>query len=95
MYCLDSRNFFLHGSFPKPKKNVYEKLNQKDLIYIVGTRLMMLAGMLLLKKSGYCGMVIDYGYTYVVKMNYLYTRRYNEIRRMGFAHRSLLKTEEC
>jgi hypothetical protein len=88
-YCLDSRNFFLHGTFPKPNNNIYNKLNQYDLIYIVGTRLMMLGGILLLKKAGYNGSVVDYGYTFVMKQNYLLSGRYNEIRRMGYAHRSI------
>jgi len=93
-YCLDSRNYFLHGSFPKPKNDLYGRLNQQDLIYIVGTRLMMLAGMLLLKKAGYNGRVVDYGLTFVAKMNYLYAGRFMEIKKMGFAHRSLDENDE-
>lgn len=93
-YCLDSRNYFLHGSFPKPTNAIYRKLSQQDLIYIVGTRLMMLAGMLLLKKVGFNGRVIDYGLTYVTKMNYLYSGRFIAVKHMGFAHRSLLENDE-
>ncbi|MCH4155820.1 MAG: hypothetical protein LKF31_05900 [Muribaculaceae bacterium] len=88
-YCLDSRNFFLHGTFPKPKNKIYINLNQYDLVYIVGTRLMMLGGILLLKKAGYNGSVVDYGYTFVIKQNYLFSGRYNEIRKTGYAHRTI------
>ena len=93
-YCLDSRNYFLHGSFPKPMNGIYRTLSQQDLIYIVGTRLMMLAGMLLLKKVGFNGRIIDYGLTYVTKMNYLYSGSFVAVKHMGFAHRSLLENDE-
>lgn len=55
---------------------------------------MMLAGMLLLKKVGFNGRVIDYGLTYVTKMNYLYSGRFIAVKHMGFAHRSLLENDE-
>ena len=67
LYCLSYRNSFLHGATLKPKGDLYKCLNQSELIEIVADRLIMLTAMLLLKKCGYDGNIVDWGYTKVAK----------------------------
>lgn len=65
-YCISCRNLYLHGNIPKPKGNKYEHLTQEELQLLIADRLCMLSSMLLLKKAGYNGYVIDWGATEIV-----------------------------
>ncbi len=67
VYCLNCRNRLLHGATLIPKGELYSCLNQNELIEIVSNRLIMLTTMLLLKKCGYEGKVVDWGFTLVMK----------------------------
>lgn len=61
IYCLKNRNLFLHGSLPKRNQDV--GLSESELIDLVSNRIVMLSAMLLLKKTGYTGFVVDKGFT--------------------------------
>lgn len=87
MYCLSYRNNFLHGSSISPKGNFYKCLNQNELIDIVSFRLIMLTAMLILKKCGYNGNVVDWGYTLISKMRAIHVMK--SIMGSGNAFRSL------
>lgn len=65
-YCIACRNLYLHGNIPKPRRNKYEYLTQEELQLLIADRLCMLSAMLLLKKAGYNGYVIDWGATEIV-----------------------------
>lgn len=65
-YCIACRNLYLHGNIPKPRGNKYEYLTQEELQLLIADRLCMLSAMLLLKKAGYNGYVIDWGATEIV-----------------------------
>lgn len=66
-YCLKYRNLLLHGSTLKPEGELYTNLNSTELVEMVSNRLIMLTTMLLLKKCGYEGNIVDWGYTLVSK----------------------------
>ena len=65
IYCIKCRNLFLHGNLPKREKDI--ALSDDELLDFVSNRLVMLSSMLLLKKSGYNGFVIDKGMTQIIK----------------------------
>lgn len=65
-YCISCRNVYLHGNIPKPKGDKYKYLAQDELLLLIADRLCMLSAMLLLKKAGYRGYVIDWGATEIV-----------------------------
>lgn len=65
IHCLKSRNHFLHGKLPK--KGKYDNLSENESLDIVSNRIVMLSSMMLLRKAGYTGYVIDKGMTDVVK----------------------------
>lgn len=65
-YCIQCRNLYLHGNIPQPKENEYKYLTQEELQLLIANRLCMLSAMLLLKKVGYTGYVIDWGATEIV-----------------------------
>lgn len=65
-YCITCRNLYLHGNVPKPKGNKYKYLTQDELQLLIADRLCMLSAMLLLKKAGYNGYVVDWGATEIV-----------------------------
>ena len=84
-YCISCRNQFLHGWLPKNKK--FNFLTEHELVFMVSQRLIMLSAMLLLKKTGYSGMVNDWGYTEVVKLRAISEGR--PLRHVGNAHRKV------
>lgn len=84
-FCISSRNYFLHGSLPKNKKLTF--LTEHELVFWVSQRLIMLTGMLLLKKAGYTGLVNDWGYTEVTKLRAISAGR--PLRHVGNAHREV------
>lgn len=84
-YCISCRNKFLHGTLPKHDKIKF--LTDKELVFMVSQRLIMLTAMLLLKKSGYKGLVIDWGYTEVMKLRAISEGR--PLIHMGNAHREV------
>lgn len=63
--CINSRNLFLHGNLPRAKD--YKGLKDLEFLDIMTNRLVMLSSILLLKKAGFNGMVIDWGMTEVIK----------------------------
>lgn len=83
--CISSRNQFLHGWLPKNKKLSF--LTEHELVFMVSQRLIMLTALLLLKKTGYGGMVNDWGYTEVVKLRAISEGR--PLRHVGNAHRKV------
>ncbi len=87
MYCLSCRNNFLHGSSITPKGNFYKCLNQNELIEIVSFRLIMLTAMLILKKCGYNGNVVDWGLTLITKFRAIHAMK--SIQGKGNVFRSL------
>lgn len=65
LYCLSCRNRLFHGALPKNKN--LNMLNNDQLILLISNRLILLSAILLLKKAGYGGKVIDWGFTEVTK----------------------------
>lgn len=88
LYCLKCRNLFLHGKLPELKK--YISLSQDELLDVVSNRLVMLSAMLLLKKAGYKGYVLDNGMTQVVKWRMV---RNGEIAKTGNCLREIIKSD--
>lgn len=89
LYCLKCRNMFLHGKLPKRKQD--EMLSDDELLDVVSNRLVMLSAMLLLKKSGYTGYVIDKGMSDVIKWRML---REGEKITSGAYLREIIKTDD-
>lgn len=73
-YCLTCRNFLLHGAPLKTKEGLYEFLDQNELVDMISNRLIMLTAMLILKKCGYNGMIVDWGYTEIAKLRMILAR---------------------
>lgn len=65
-YCLNCRNSFLHGAIPNPKEEAYKYLTQEELQSLIANRLCMLSAILILKKAGYSGLVVDWGATKIL-----------------------------
>lgn len=84
-FCISSRNSFLHGGLPKNQK--LSILTEHELVFWASQRLIMLTGMLLLKKVGFSGLVNDWGYTEVVKLRAIRAGR--PLRHVGNAHREV------
>jgi len=87
IFCIKCRNTFLHGTLPKKEKD-YKLLSDNEMLDVVSNRLVMLSAMLLLKKSGYCGYVIDKGVTDVMKWRMM---RNGERVRSGYCLREICK----
>lgn len=87
LYCLKCRNMFLHGKLPKREQD--KMLSDDELLDVVSSRLVMLSAMLLLKKSGYTGYVIDRGMTDVI--NWRVLRRGERVNH-GNCLREIVKT---
>lgn len=92
MYCLSCRNSFLHGVTIKPQGEFYQLLSQTELANIISNRLIMLTTMLILKKCGYTGKVVDWGYTEIVKWRAVYAMK--SIKGYGNAFRDIIKPNE-
>ena len=90
-FCLNCRNQFLHGSIPKPKEDIYNYLTQEELQSLVSNRLCMLSAMLMLKKAGYNGLVVDWGATEIVYKREI--ARGHSTKHLSFQHRNLSKQE--
>ncbi len=88
-FCLSCRNFFLHGSTIKPNGDFYTQLTETELVDIISNRLIMLTSILLLKKCGYRGKIIDWGLTEIVKWRAIYTSQ--NINNYGNALRNIEK----
>ena len=91
-YCLSCRNLFLHGSIPRPKDEAYKYLSHVELQTLIANRLCMLSAMLMLKKAGYCGLVVDWGATEIV-----YRREVaigHGIKYLSFQHRDISMSED-
>lgn len=86
-FCLSCRNNFLHGASIKANGELYKHLNQQELINIISNRLIMLTAMLILKKCGYSGKVVDWGYTEVAKWRAIHAKQ--SIKGYGNAFRDL------
>ena len=65
-FCIRCRNLYLHGNIPQPKGNEYKYLTQDELQLLIANRLCMLSAILILKKAGYNGYVVDWGATEIV-----------------------------
>lgn len=89
LYCLSCRNSFLHGLTIKPQGELYQLLSQTELANIISNRLIMLTTMLILKKCGYTGKVVDWGYTEIVKWRAVYSMK--SIKGYGNAFRDIIK----
>lgn len=87
IYCLKYRNSLLHGSTLKPEGELYSNLNSEELVEMVSNRLIMLTTMLLLKKCGYEGNIVDWGYTLISKKRAILQMK--SIHRFGNSFRSL------
>lgn len=59
--CLNCRNLYLHGKEPKVKGELWNNLSTEEAYLLISNTLRMLAGMLLLKKAGFLGHVVDWG----------------------------------
>lgn len=90
-YCLSCRNLFLHGSIPRPKEEKYRYLNQEELQSLIANRLCMLSAMLMLKKSNYNGLLIDWGATEILYKREIAAGRGNN--HLSFLHRDISNTE--
>ena len=86
-FCLSCRNQFLHGASIKANGELYKHLNQRELTNIISNRLIMLTAMLILKKCGYSGKVVDWGYTEVAKWRAIYAKQ--SVKGYGNAFRDL------
>lgn len=86
-FCLSCRNSFLHGATIKATGEFYKHLNQGELTNIISNRLIMLTAMLIFKKCGYNGKVVDWGYTEVAKWRAIYSRQ--SVKGYGNAFRDL------
>lgn len=77
LHCIKCRNDFLHGGRVNyPKEEFYKNIDYTDLENIIANKLIMLTSMLVLKKCGYNGKVIDWGYTEFIKSRFVYTKQY-------------------
>ena len=90
-YCLSCRNLFLHGSIPSPKEEKYRYLNQEELQSLIANRLCMLSAMLMLKKSNYNGLLIDWGATEIVYKREIAVG--HGTKHLSFQHRDISKLE--
>ena len=90
-YCISCRNLYLHGNIPKPKGNKYKHLNQEELQLLIADRLCMLSSMLLLKKAGYNGYVIDWGATEIVYKREIAAGHGNK--HLSFQHRKMVEQD--
>lgn len=87
LFCLSCRNKLLHGALPKNEN--LSMLSNDDIIFWVSNRLIMLSTILLLKKAGYKGKVIDWGFTEVAKRRAILM---GERIKAGSAHREIEPT---
>lgn len=78
IHCIDSRNDFLHGRLVKPhKEKIYKNMSYAELENTISNKLIMITAMLILKKSGYNGKIIDWGYTELIKKRKMYDKMSN------------------
>lgn len=76
MHCIESRNDFLHGREVKTKKNLlFNRLSYSELENTISNKLIMLCAALILKKCGYKGKIIDWGYTELTKHRAMYAKQ--------------------
>lgn len=64
--CINCRNLYLHGKIPKLNINSLKGLSDNETYLFISNTLRMLAGMLLLKKAGFNGHIIDWGKTIIM-----------------------------
>lgn len=64
--CLNCRNLYLHGKTPKLKSNSLKGLSDDETYLFISNSLRMLGGMLLLKKAGFNGHIVDWGKTIIM-----------------------------
>lgn len=64
--CINCRNLYLHGKTPKSKISSLTWLSNSETYLYISNTLRMLAGMLLLKKAGFNGHIIDWGKTIIM-----------------------------
>ena len=64
--CINCRNLYLHGKTPKLNIISLEKLSNQEVYLYVSNTLRMLVGILLLKKAGFDGHVVDWGKTIII-----------------------------
>lgn len=64
--CINCRNLYLHGKTPKSKISSLTWLSESETYLYISNTLRMLAGMLLLKKAGFNGHIIDWGKTIIM-----------------------------
>lgn len=84
-YCISCRNRFLHGALPKSIE--FPALTDDEVVFMVSQRIIMLTSMLILKKAGYGGQVIDWGFTEVMKRRAI--RDGKPLKHIGNAHRTV------
>lgn len=64
--CINCRNLYLHGKTPKLTIDSLKGLSNNEVYLYVSNTLRMLVGMLLLKKAGFNGHIVDWGKTIIV-----------------------------
>lgn len=86
---IKCRNKFLHGVLPSLKK--FKFLNEEESVFLFSNKLAMLSAMLILRKIGYEGRVIDWGTTEVMKKRMILRRERVE---EGNALRRVISTSD-
>lgn len=87
--CINCRNLYLHGKTPKLTVDSLKGLSNNEVYLYVSNTLRMLVGMLLLKKAGFNGHLVDWGKTIIV-----YEREKingHGIRHLTWIHRPIIK----
>lgn len=64
--CINCRNLYLHGKTPKLTIDSLKGLSDNEVYLYVSNTLRMSVGMLLLKKAGFNGHIVDWGKTIIV-----------------------------
>jgi hypothetical protein len=90
--CLDCRNYYLHGSLPKNSNGIFKNLTQNEKLLLIANRLCMLSAILLLKKAGYDGRVIDWGITEIIYKRSIASGQGQK--KLSFQHRFVSSPEE-
>lgn len=90
--CINCRNLYLHGKTPKSKISSLTWLSDNETYIYISNTLRMLAGMLLLKKAGFNGHIIDWGKTII-----MYEREKingHGIKYLTWLHRPIIEDEK-
>lgn len=83
-FTIRYRNTILHGGIPK-REGCFEKISSDIFVDYISFELIMLTAIILLRKAGYSGKVIDWGNTMRIK-KYAHLMNKN-IKNYGYFHR--------